>query len=333
MNLQAPPNLSRGALRAADRRRHQRLGRRLAGDAGSRQSRGAWPRARRARARAPRRPASMLVERLRDLSAPMRASADALARPGVCARRCCALAMPTVLRASDAWAPGADGAGPARPSRCAQRAADARAPICSTARARRRRARRGRDRARSFAARGGDFDAVCRRGRRAARAQIGGDAVSYVVNRNINYTNICYLPLRVLRVLQGQDCSEASARRGPTISTSTKSRGARSEAWERGATEVCLQGGIHPDYTGETYLAICRAVKEAVPEMHVHAFSPLEVCARRGDARPAAWPISSAELKRRRVSARCPAPPPKFSTTRCAPSSAPTSSTTAHGST
>ena len=50
-----------------------------------------------------------------------------------------------------------------------------------------------------------------------------------------------------------------------------------SEAWERGATEVCLQGGIHPDYTGETYLGICRAIKAAVPDLHIHAFSPLEV--------------------------------------------------------
>ena len=50
-----------------------------------------------------------------------------------------------------------------------------------------------------------------------------------------------------------------------------------SEAWDRGATEVCLQGGIHPDYTGATYEAICRAIKAAVPGMHIHAFSPLEV--------------------------------------------------------
>ena len=49
------------------------------------------------------------------------------------------------------------------------------------------------------------------------------------------------------------------------------------EAWARGATEVCMQGGIHPDYTGATYLEICRAVKAAVPDMHVHAFSPLEI--------------------------------------------------------
>ena len=49
------------------------------------------------------------------------------------------------------------------------------------------------------------------------------------------------------------------------------------EAWRLGATEVCMQGGIHPEYTGETYLELCRAVKSAVPRMHVHAFSPLEV--------------------------------------------------------
>src|SRR5258708_29757283 len=49
------------------------------------------------------------------------------------------------------------------------------------------------------------------------------------------------------------------------------------EAWERGATEVCLQGGIHPEYTGATYLSVCRAIKAAVPGLHVHAFSPLEV--------------------------------------------------------
>jgi FO synthase len=49
------------------------------------------------------------------------------------------------------------------------------------------------------------------------------------------------------------------------------------EAWRRGATEVCMQGGIHPSYTGETYLGILRAAKRAVPQMHVHAFTPLEV--------------------------------------------------------
>src|SRR5690606_9947197 len=49
------------------------------------------------------------------------------------------------------------------------------------------------------------------------------------------------------------------------------------EAWDRGATEVCMQGGIHPDYTGNTYVALARAVRDALPRMHIHAFSPLEV--------------------------------------------------------
>ena len=57
------------------------------------------------------------------------------------------------------------------------------------------------------------------------------------------------------------------------------------EAWERGATEVCMQGGIHPGYTGHTYLKLCRAVKEAVPGVHVHAFSPLEIQPGSGDGR------------------------------------------------
>ena len=49
------------------------------------------------------------------------------------------------------------------------------------------------------------------------------------------------------------------------------------EAWDRGATEVCLQGGIHPSYTGKTYLDICAAIKNELPDIHIHAFSPLEV--------------------------------------------------------
>ena len=49
------------------------------------------------------------------------------------------------------------------------------------------------------------------------------------------------------------------------------------EAYERGATEVCLQGGIHPEYTGQTYIDICHSIKQVIPDMHIHAFSPLEV--------------------------------------------------------
>ena len=82
------------------------------------------------------------------------------------------------------------------------------------------------------------------------------------------------LPLPVLRLPKGSRTRSCAA--SPTTSTRRVARRAV-EAWDRGATEVCLQGGIHPDYTGETYEAICRTIKEAVPGMHIHAFSPLEV--------------------------------------------------------
>ena len=99
--------------------------------------------------------------------------------------------------------------------------------------------------------------------------------MTYVVNRNINYTNICYFRCTFCAFSKGK---LARNLRGRPYDLGLDEIARRSsEAWERGATEVCLQGGIHPDYTGETYLAICRAIKEAVPDMHIHAFSPLEI--------------------------------------------------------
>jgi FO synthase len=101
-----------------------------------------------------------------------------------------------------------------------------------------------------------------------------GDRVSYVVNRNINYTNICLLHCGFCAFSKGSTRSE----RGPAYNIDHAEIARRtSDARARGATEVCLQGGIHPAYDGETYLGIVRAVKAAVPDMHVHAFSPLEV--------------------------------------------------------
>jgi FO synthase len=89
--------------------------------------------------------------------------------------------------------------------------------------------------------------------------------VSYVVNRNINYTNICTFKLQLLRLLQGQG-ARAPARQALRCSTWPRSRAARDEAWARGATEVCLQGGIHPAYTGRHLSRrCCRAVKQAQP--------------------------------------------------------------------
>ena len=127
---------------------------------------------------------------------------------------------------------------------------------------------------RLFEARGGEAHAVCDAAD-ALRHERNGDTVSYVVNRNVNYTNVCYFKCRFCAFSKGR--LSANLRGRPyDLDLAEIARRTR-EAWERGATEVCLQGGIHPDYTGETYLSICRAVKEAAPEVHVHAFSPLEV--------------------------------------------------------
>ena len=127
---------------------------------------------------------------------------------------------------------------------------------------------------RLFEARGGEARAVCEAADRLRRER-NGDVVSYVVNRNINYTNVCYFKCRFCAFSKGRLSANL---RGRPYDLDLEEIGRRTrEAWDRGATEICLQGGIHPDYTGETYLSICRAVKEAAPEIHVHAFSPLEV--------------------------------------------------------
>ena len=107
------------------------------------------------------------------------------------------------------------------------------------------------------------------------RRSVVGDTVRYVVNRNINYTNICYFKCGFCAFSKGK--AHAALRGAPYDLALDEVARRVSEAWARGATEVCMQGGIHPDYTGETYLKICRAVKKAVPGMHIHAFSPLEI--------------------------------------------------------
>src|SRR5262249_20960332 len=127
---------------------------------------------------------------------------------------------------------------------------------------------------RLFEARGPDFAAVTRAAD-ALRKAVVGDTVSYAVVRNINYTNICYFRCGFCAFSKGK--LAANLRGSPyDLTTQEIVRRAR-EAWDRGATEVCMQGGIHPEYTGQHYLDVCTAVREAVPGMHVHAFSPLEV--------------------------------------------------------
>ncbi|MDE2514764.1 MAG: 5-amino-6-(D-ribitylamino)uracil--L-tyrosine 4-hydroxyphenyl transferase CofH [Rhodospirillales bacterium] len=127
---------------------------------------------------------------------------------------------------------------------------------------------------RLFAARDADYRHVTEAAD-ALRAASVGDTVRYAVNRNINYTNICAYRCSFCAFSKG---STHEALRGTPYDLDMGEivRRAR-EAWDRGATEVCLQGGIHPDYTGETYIAICRAIRAALPGMHIHAFSPLEV--------------------------------------------------------
>lgn len=127
---------------------------------------------------------------------------------------------------------------------------------------------------RMMSARGADFAAVCAAADELRRSVVG-DTVSYVVTRNINYTNICYFKCQFCAFSKGKLSENLRGRPYdlPLEEVASRVR----EAWDRGATEVCMQGGIHPSYTGEKYLEICKTVKGEAPHMHIHAFSPLEV--------------------------------------------------------
>ena len=108
----------------------------------------------------------------------------------------------------------------------------------------------------------------------ARRASRCGEEATYVVCRNINYTNVCYFKCGFCAFSKGK---LAENLRGPAYLLSVDEIVRRSrEAWERGATEVCLQGGIHPGFTGQWYLDLVRAIRAELPRLHIHAFSPLE---------------------------------------------------------
>lgn len=109
----------------------------------------------------------------------------------------------------------------------------------------------------------------------ALRREVNGDEVTFVVNRNINYTNICTHSCSFCAF--SKTSSKAGFRDKPYNLDLSEIADRAREAVAKGATEVCLQGGIHPSYTGETYRDIVRAVKQACPDLHVHAFSPLEI--------------------------------------------------------
>jgi FO synthase len=107
------------------------------------------------------------------------------------------------------------------------------------------------------------------------RREVCGDAVSYVVTRNIQYTNVCYFRCGFCAFSKGK--LAANLRGAPYLVPRDEIVRRAEEAWERGATEVCLQGGIHPAFTGDYYADVVRAIRDAVPDIHVHAFSALEV--------------------------------------------------------
>lgn len=125
-----------------------------------------------------------------------------------------------------------------------------------------------------FGARGHDFDLVCAAAD-TLRARVCGDEVTYVVTRNINYTNVCRYACSFCAFSKGR--GHASLRGAPYDLDLAEVARRAVEAEARGASEVCMQGGIHPSYTGDTYLELLEAVRDAAPGLHVHAFSPLEV--------------------------------------------------------
>ncbi|HLK45237.1 MAG TPA: CofH family radical SAM protein, partial [Acidimicrobiales bacterium] len=125
-----------------------------------------------------------------------------------------------------------------------------------------------------FGARGGEVAAVCDAAD-ALRARLVGDEVTYVVNRNINYTNVCTFKCRFCAFSKGP--LSLNLRGDPYLLDLEEVSRRVAEAAELGCTEVCLQGGIHPSFDGEYYLHVLEAVRAGSPDIHIHAFSALEV--------------------------------------------------------
>jgi FO synthase len=125
-----------------------------------------------------------------------------------------------------------------------------------------------------FSARGPEVPAVAEVADELRRRAVG-DVVTWVSNRNINYTNVCTFKCKFCGFSKGP--LSLNLRGNPYLLTLDDIAGRVREAWELGATEVCLQGGIHPSFDGDYYIDVTRAVKEAAPDIHVHGFTALEV--------------------------------------------------------
>ncbi len=127
---------------------------------------------------------------------------------------------------------------------------------------------------RLFEARGAERERIFAAADRLRR-DVCGDEVSYVVTRNIQYTNVCYFRCGFCAFSKGK--LARNLRGAPYLVPLDEIVRRSREAWERGATEVCLQGGIHPAFTGDYYAGVVEAIRAALPDLHVHAFSALEV--------------------------------------------------------
>lgn len=125
-----------------------------------------------------------------------------------------------------------------------------------------------------FLARGDQVDAVANVAD-TLRSRAVGETVTFVVNRNINYTNLCYFKCGFCAFSKGP--KSLNLRGAPYLMGLDEIVGNAKEAWDRGATEVTLQGGIHPDFTGNFYVEVVKAIKDEMPDMHIHGFTPLEV--------------------------------------------------------
>ncbi len=176
--------------------------------------------------------------------------------------------LPAVLRASDSlglareddWSPGEARRVPFIPRDVVP--IDTRAELAED------------DIVRLFRARGEERQRVLAAADRLRR-DVCGDDVTYVVTRNVQYTNVCYFRCGFCAFSKGK--LAANLRGAPYLVPHEEIVRRCDEAWERGATEVCLQGGIHPAFTGDYYLSVVEAIRAAVPGLHVHAFSALEI--------------------------------------------------------
>ncbi|WP_123607299.1 bifunctional FO biosynthesis protein CofGH [Micromonospora sp. Llam0] len=121
-----------------------------------------------------------------------------------------------------------------------------------------------------FTADGAALDQLCRIADEVRRDAVGDD-VTYVVNRNINFSNVCYVGCRFCAFAQRERDADAFRLSAEQVADRAE------EAWRAGATEVCMQGGIDPKLPVTAYAELVRAVKRRVPQLHVHAFSPMEI--------------------------------------------------------